>query len=124
MDTLQFIVELLDKTIWPLTILFILFIVRKPLKELMPMLKKAKISELELEFDRELAKAKAVAEKGLLIESENWKINLLDLARSYPNTAILEAWKEIEDRTEKLIVKAGIGSLFLMQLLLQQKLKR
>ncbi|MCB0530954.1 MAG: hypothetical protein H6574_14865 [Lewinellaceae bacterium] len=105
MSNLEFIIELLDKTIWPITIFIILFLIRKPLKELMPLLKKAKISELELEFDRELAKAKEVAETGLLEGTGNWKVNLLELARNYPNTAILEAWKEIEDRTEKLLHK-------------------
>lgn len=105
MDTLQFIIELLDKTIWPITIFILLFVIRKPLKDLIPLLKKAKISELELEFDRELAKAKEVAGTGLLEASDNWKVNLLELARNYPNTAILEAWKEIEDRAEKLLHK-------------------
>jgi len=106
MTKLEFIIRLLELLIWPVTIFIILFIIRKPLKDLMPFLKRAKISELELEFDRELAKVKSVAEDEFKSLKTDWKTDLLNLAQNFPNAAILEAWKEIENRTEALIHKS------------------
>jgi hypothetical protein len=107
MNNLEFIIELLDKLVWPLTIFILLFLLRKPLKELLPFLKKAKISELELEFDREIANVKSEAEKEFKDQSNDWKTFLVELAHDMPSASILEAWKIIENKTEALIHKVN-----------------
>jgi hypothetical protein len=103
MNTLEFVVQLLDKLVWPLTLFVLLYLVRKELKDLIPFLKKARISELELEFDRDLAKVQSVAADEFKAVETDWKVTLITLAQNMPNAAILEAWKEIEKRAETLI---------------------
>jgi hypothetical protein len=103
MNALEFVIQLLDKLVWPLTLFVLLYLVRKELKTLIPFLKRARISEFELEFDRDLAAVKSVAEDEFKVVQADWKVTLITLAQHTPNIAILEAWKEIETRAETLI---------------------
>jgi hypothetical protein len=103
MKTLEFIVQMTDKLIWPLTTGILIFLSRKQLKDLIHYIKKAKISEFEIEFDRDLAKVKTTAEGEFETTSPDWKVSLFNLAQNIPNTAILESWKEIDKKVETLI---------------------
>ncbi|TAJ12263.1 hypothetical protein DMA11_13505 [Marinilabiliaceae bacterium JC017] len=104
MDRYSFIIALLDKTIWPITLFISLFIIRKPLKELVPFLKKAKFKDLELEFEKELNNVSQQAANEFPDFEDNWRNHLIILANNYPNQAVLEAWKEIEQRAYRLII--------------------
>ncbi|MBT1065130.1 hypothetical protein KJY73_16175 [Bowmanella sp. Y26] len=103
MDWMQFIVDLLDKLVWPLVVLFVVSLLRKPLTQLVPLMKKLKYKELELEFGREL---KAVSEQavGAFPElKQDQKTLLIASADNLPNAAILESWAVVDDAAERLV---------------------
>ena len=52
MNTESFIVELIKPLAWPVTLVVILFTMRKPLTELILLIQKFKFRDLELEFGR------------------------------------------------------------------------
>ncbi|NMM47809.1 hypothetical protein [Marinigracilibium pacificum] len=107
MSNLEFIIELIDKLIWPATLLFLFFLLKKPIRELIPFVSKAKFSELELEFDRKMEKIKIEAEMEFENQSPDYKTSLIELAHDMPSSSILEAWKVIESKTEALILKSN-----------------
>ncbi|HCX22602.1 MAG: hypothetical protein CMB80_25635 [Flammeovirgaceae bacterium] len=107
MNHLEFIIQLLDIAIWPFTILVVFLLLRKQIIHLAPFIKKIKISELELEMDSELAKIHKEAVDEFDQTAIDWRVNLMNIANSSPSAAILEAWKTIESKSEKLILKSN-----------------
>lgn len=103
MNTFEFIIQLLDKIIWPLTLFILILLLRKPLRALIPFLKRAKLSELEVEFDQQLAEAQRTATKEIPLQEADWRIELIQLAQHMPNAAVLEAWNKVETKTTDFI---------------------
>lgn len=99
MTLLEFIIQLLDKIIWPATLITLILMLRKPLRALIPFLKRAKLSELEVEFDQQLADAQRTASKELPKSAPDWRVELIQLAQYMPNAAVLEAWNKLEMKT-------------------------
>ncbi|WP_028863118.1 HEPN domain-containing protein [Psychromonas aquimarina] len=103
MSWMQFIIELLDKITWPLVLVFFFIIMRQPLSALIPLAKKVKYKEFEVEFNQEL-KALTEQAQGEFPEFNLDKKSLITAsADNLPNSAVLEAWKEVDDAAEKLI---------------------
>ena len=103
MTLLEFIIQLLDKIIWPTTLIFLILMLRKPLRALIPFLKRAKLSELEVEFDQQLADAQRTAAKELPKTTPDWRVELIRLAQHMPNAAVLEAWNKVEIKATNLL---------------------
>lgn len=61
MDALTFIAEVVKALAWPASVVAFLFMMRKPVGELIPLLRKLKYKEIEMEFSREIAELKAEA---------------------------------------------------------------
>lgn len=101
MNSFEFTLQLIDKIIWPVTTVGLIVLLRQPIKALIPFLSKAKISAMELEFNQELNRVQQMVPTDM--RSMDWKVNLMTMAQQTPNTAVLESWKAIETRTEKLI---------------------
>lgn len=112
MDVLTFVIELIDRLIWPLILFILVLLVRRPLNELIPYLKRAKLSELELEFDRDLTQVALDAKEEFEEVTADWRISLTELAESIPSAAVIEAWKEIETRAKALIHSADPDIVF------------
>ena len=100
MDLLTFLSELIKSLAWPVTAIVLVILLRKSIIELIPLLKRLKYKELELEFSQEVTELKAEAEaiakeKGEPSPSES-SDQLLDLVSFSARAAIMEAWIEVE----------------------------
>jgi hypothetical protein len=100
MDWMSFVAALVKALAWPLTVLGIFLVLRRPLLALVPLLARLKFKDLELDFGRRLAEASAEAASlpsarpaPGLAEAED---ALLRLASMAPRAAILEAWLRLE----------------------------
>lgn len=110
MDTLTFAAEVIKAVVWPASLLVLAFLLRKPLKELMPLLKRLRYKEVEIEFSREIAmlKVKSLSEQssdqpsagvtspGLPKILESKRLELLRMVPFSTRVAVMEAWLEVE----------------------------
>lgn len=104
MDSLTFTSEAIKALAWPVAVVAVALMVRKPVIELLPFLRRLKYKEIELEFSKELAQLKAEARTVKSTEShkdeaaiDNTSIDrLLNIASISTSAAILEAWSELE----------------------------
>jgi len=102
MNWLEFIASVIAALAWPLSIVILFSFLRRPILELVPLLRRLKIKEFELEFREGLdaAKPKVIlmgnerqkAIEGLLKPREHY----LRLAEISKRSAIMEAWLEVE----------------------------
>lgn len=101
MDWLQFVASMVDSLAWPAAALAIVTILRKPLRDLLPLLQKLKYKDLELEFGRRLLEVQAEVTAQLPAQTERAIGEIEDsvavrLAPVSPRAAILEAWRGVE----------------------------
>nr|WP_321239330.1 hypothetical protein [uncultured Tolumonas sp.] len=102
MDVLTFIAELIKAVSWPATAIALVILLRKPIIELIPLLRRLKYKELELEFTQEISELKAevetiAKEKGEAAPSiASTSANLLNLVTFSTRAAIMESWLEVE----------------------------
>ncbi len=126
MDELTFTIELVKSLSWPLTLLIVVMILRKPIIELPSLIKKLKIKDVEIEFDKKVEELKEEALKQLpVIEQDETRLRrnrfLIDLAQVSPRSAILESWIELENTSlkslkEKELENVSLSSLSPLQL--------
>lgn len=104
MDALTFTAETIKALAWPTAAVLVALMVRKPVIELLPFLRRLKYKEIELEFSKELAQLKSelgasestISQKPqspALSASNNRLLNIASISTS---AAILEAWSELE----------------------------
>ncbi len=101
MDPLSFVAALVKALAWPLTVLGIFLVLRRPLLALVPLIGRLKVRDLELDFGRRLAEASAEADAlrappGAPALTADGNAALLRLAAAAPRAAILEAWLRLE----------------------------
>jgi hypothetical protein len=99
MDWLSFVAALVTALAWPLTVLGIFLILRRPLMGLFPLLARLKFKDLELDFGRRLAEVTAEAAAlpgGRASAGSDAGEALVALAATAPRAAILEAWLHLE----------------------------
>lgn len=102
MDELTFISEIIKALAWPSTIIAIVYLLKKPIIELVPFMKKLKYKELELEFSQEVMALKAEIEETpslKLTKADNLTLTTskaFDLVTFSTRAAIMEAWIELE----------------------------
>jgi hypothetical protein len=104
MTFLEFIASLVSSLAWPATMFLAICFLRKPLVELIPLLKKLKYKAFEAEF-RDALEATPVLSTSLpnethsadspgeLLKSRNYYLQLAEVS---PRSAIMEAWLELE----------------------------
>jgi len=102
------ITKIIDILAWPITMVIVVALLRSPLTELVPTLKKLKYKDLEVEFEREANKILSEAERDLpeipkktKPESEESRV-LFSIERQEPSIEILQSWRNIELRLRKL----------------------
>ena len=123
MDALTFIATIIGSLAWPATLLVAIFMMRRPIAELLPSLRRLKYKELEVDFGKELEKIEAVMDtvevkakpKGELpveVEPEplpKTRTELLErLAELSPSAAILESWRNVERTLDIYFSRRGI----------------
>lgn len=116
MDTLTFIAHLVEALAWPASVVLLVFMLRNPLGELIPLLRKLRYREIEMEFSREIAELKAealpapkqpalpasisndeqLAAEQLPDELSAKRDELIRMASFSTRVAIMEAWLEVE----------------------------
>lgn len=102
MDILTFISELTKALAWPLAVVVLVMLLRKPIIEVFPSLRRLKYKEIELEFSQEVSELKAeveaiAEEKGEEAPSiTSTSSNLINLVSYSTRAAIMEAWLEVE----------------------------
>jgi hypothetical protein len=103
--------EVLHIAIWPITVIVIVLILRKPLARLVESTRKVKYKELELEFRKDIEQIQAEAKDVLPEAPDKAKstvtIDLYGLAQVSPTAAVVEAWKAIETAAKNLIAARG-----------------
>ncbi|MCG9728401.1 hypothetical protein L1D44_00820 [Shewanella sp. Isolate13] len=103
MSWMEFTIELLDKLVWPAVLVFAVITLKRPISKLIPLAKKLKFRELEVEFGEGL---KAVTEQaqGVFPELKTDKKSMLIASANHlPNSAIIEAWEQVDLAAERLI---------------------
>lgn len=99
MDVLNFVSELIKALAWPVTTIMLVILLRKPMVELIPLLKRLKYKEFELEFSKEVSELKAEVKAITKEKSSSVPMHssrLLDLVSFSTPVAIMEAWFEVE----------------------------
>ncbi len=102
MDWMTFVVELTKALAWPVAVVTVVILFRKPLYGLIPGLRKLKYKDLELEFSKGVEELRQESQKALptpekvapLIEEE--RSRYVRLAEISPRAAVLESWREVE----------------------------
>lgn len=115
MDWLTFIAALTKALAWPATVLGIAVIFRKTLIDQIPLLKRFKYNNLELDFYRDINELKADALKAvpLSLQQEQAAIptsRLRALATLSPKSVVMEAWSQLEESILRCIYRKDIGS--------------
>ena len=104
MDVYTFLSELVKALSWPIAVILIVFILRKPLSGLIPLLQRFKYKDLELEFGQRVERVRAGVRSELPMEPPLTSLpaevqdRILKLSETSPRSAILEAWRELELR--------------------------
>jgi hypothetical protein len=101
MDGFTFASEIVKALAWPSALIGLVFLLRRPIIELVPLMKKLKYKELELEFSQEIQALKseandALPEKEKQLPFEIATSKALDLVSYSTRAAIIEAWIELE----------------------------
>lgn len=100
----DFTLQVIDRLIWPVIAGGLVIAFYKPIRALLPNLRKLKYQDLEIEFDRELQHASQTANQ--LLERQHHDRLIHQLRESLmhnPHGAILEAWKAVEAAAKVVI---------------------
>ena len=114
MDILTFIARLVEFLAWPAAVIITVLILRKDIQRLLLLVKRLKAGPIEAEFEREV---KQLAQGVAPVSSQpaeyaaltDRKIELMRIAETSPRSAILEAWRDIEIATVRLVERKGIS---------------
>ncbi len=115
------LVEILDIVIWPVTLVVVTMLLRKPISQLVPTLKKLKYKDLELEFEKEAGNILADAERDLpeplppppkslpapKVEEPEIRFSR---KRREPADEVMSAWRGLELDLRKLGERAEVKS--------------
>lgn len=100
---MEHLTSLVDSLAWPITILILFYMLKRPLKALLPFVESIKYKDVEVKFRKRLEKASVAAnysEAELKRPTEEEEYQLLETS---PSSVIVESWKEIEDAAREKI---------------------
>lgn len=110
MTALEFIADLVSSLAWPASLVLIALIFREPLRNLIPLLRRLKYRELEIDFDRRLEDLGEVAEE-LEPAPEAAALppsTVAELAKVSPRSAVIESWRAVEHAAVDLAHERGV----------------
>lgn len=97
MTILEFIANVLGVLVWPTTVLTVFYLLRKPIRDLLPLLERLKYKDFELIFHRTAEEVlQSIASDGAQIGTTQELPAIDD-----PRTAVLEAWTRLEITAEE-----------------------
>ena len=103
MSWMEFIVEILGKLVWPAVVVFAVISLRDPLSRLIPLAKKLKYKDLELEFGESIKEVAKKAQGAFPELKHDQKALLIASADNLPSSSVLESWQVVDEAAEKLI---------------------
>ncbi|GAB3672250.1 hypothetical protein [Salinisphaera aquimarina] len=111
------ILEVLGIIVWPLTVIVIVLILRKPIGDTIRSSKKFKFKDVEIQFDSEARQLREEIEREIP-EQEKRVVRLktedsdirFSRARIPPDQRIFVAWQRIEQATNELIERHGLAT--------------
>lgn len=101
MDWLTFIASLIESLAWPTAVVLLVWVLRRPLNALLPLLQHLRYKEFEIDFGRQVGEVsediarKLPGETVLTLPSDE-EARLADIS---PRLAVLEAWIQVETAT-------------------------
>jgi len=108
MDIYTFITKLVESLAWPISVIAILILLRNPIYQLIPLIRKFRYKEFEFEFSEKLNEIKQESKEMAIEnfeESKNERLEkYLSLLEISPKSAIVEAWSNLE----KALIECGI----------------
>ncbi len=110
MDWLTFISQMTQALAWPVSLAIVLLLYRESLLQLVSRLVGVKMGDFEATFaseTRQVEEIVAEAKKSLPPAPAIENAELLELAKTSPRAAILEAWLRIERRLIELAASVG-----------------
>ena len=101
MDWPTFAVEMVKALAWPTAAIAALLVLRKPIAGLIPLARKLKYKDFEMEFGQQVREAKADAAVELPLPTTRAlpavvPNPLRELAEVSPRSAVTEAWRQVE----------------------------
>lgn len=111
MDILDFIASLIESLAWPVTLFLILFLFRKQVAGLLPLLRRLRYKDFELAFEKQVEEAQAKADREHLPQArelEDELDSLVEIAFVSPRAAILEAWLKVEAAAAEAVSRHGL----------------
>lgn len=109
MSTLEFFSSLVQSLAWPISVILIIFILRKPISELTKGISKVKYQDLEIDFGKKLAKIEQQISSKDNIKSNNLILQpdsvegLETIAYISPKSSIVMAWTLLEKELNEVI---------------------
>lgn len=103
MNWMEFVIQLFDKLAWPSVILICVYSLKRPISKLIPLAKKLKFKDLEVEFGQELKSIVQKAEGAFPELKYDHKSLLIASANNLPNSAVIESWEAVDVAAEALI---------------------
>ena len=99
------LIKILGVISWPVTVIIIIFLFRKQLKCLLPFVENVKYKDFEVKFRKELEQIREEAQDaGIEIQKQLDKTTeIYKLAEHSPDSAILQAWKNLENAALKKV---------------------
>ncbi len=98
MQLLDFAAKIVASLAWPVTLLTIIFFLRKPIRNLLPFLERLKYKDFELSFRRQLEEALQTSDIKQVTQGEYSES--AKLALTSPRASVLQAWQELEMAAE------------------------
>lgn len=105
--------QVAEVVVWPITIIVVVALLRKPLMTLIPTLKRFKYKDLELEFEREASKILAEVERDLPAPkysdgvAENGPDIMFRRSFTKPTELVMSSWGELEQIIRSLVGQGG-----------------
>lgn len=103
MDWRTFLLDLINSIAWPIVVVIAVVILRKPLSNLIPLLRKVKYKDFEAEFGDKVAELRPIVKKEIPTptsyrEDRTDQVieKLMHLTALSPRAVVLESWRDVE----------------------------
>lgn len=113
MDELTFIAKLVEVIVWPGAVVTVVVLLKKELRQLVPLLRKLKAGPVEAEFERDIASLEEAVPPVARLpappqQASPRRRELLQLARTDPREAILQAWLDVEAAALRVVHREAL----------------
>jgi hypothetical protein len=114
MDWPTFVTELIKALAWPITVLIIIIVLRKPLANLLPTLQRLRYRDLEIEFGRQVQELSEDVKRELPAATAAGTdrphvARLGELAQLSPRAVVLESWLDVEEAAIEATRRRGLN---------------